>query len=255
MAIRLRVSIALIVGVTLLFILSASFVPHTNDDDSAIGRGIRKGTDYLKPSTLIPAAKEILGLNQTEQVPSQHLPPQPDPNFRLLIGIMSPFWSSARRQMVRNAYNRFPKDLPVDIVFVKGNMPIYNQRNAHKVLAMERNVTEWENNTFHDIMHLDCEEAIEYGKTYEFFKKIGTDLSHKYTHVMKTDDDSFVNIPGTFSLPIPTLTARPSRGNSQAQWTTPSLLGHNIQSSKRTERDVGIGIHSWHGSSYLDLRV
>jgi hypothetical protein len=203
MAIRLRVSIALILGITLLFILSASFVPQPDDDDSAIGRGIRKGADYLNPTTFLPATKEMFGLNRSHNVVhSEHLASSPDPNFRLLIGVMSPFWSSGRRQMVRNAYSRFPKDLPVDIVFVKGNMPIYNQRNAHKVLAMEHNVTQWENNTFHDIMHLDCEESIEYGKTYEFFKKIGTELSHKYTHIMKTDDDSFVNIPGTLSLTV-----------------------------------------------------
>ena len=197
MAIRLRTSITFILGVTLLFILSASFVPRAGDDDSPIGRGIRKGTDYLNPTTFLPTAKEILRVDESHnKVHSEHLPPSPDPNFRLLIGVMSPFWSSARRQMVRNAYRRFPSDLPVDLVFVKGSMPIHNPRNAHKVLAMERNVTQWENNTFHDIMYLDCEENIEEGKTYEFFKKIGTELSHKYTHVMKTDDDSFVNIPG-----------------------------------------------------------
>jgi hypothetical protein len=257
MAIRLRVSIAFIIGITLLFIFSASFVPQQNDVESAIGRGIRKGTGYLNPATYLPAAKEILGLNQSHSnVHFEHLPPSPDPDFRLLIGIMSPFWSSARRQMVRNAYNRFPKDLPVDIVFVKGNMPIYNERNAHKVLAMERNVTQWENNTFHDLMHLECEEAIEYGKTYEFFKKIGTELSHKYTHVMKTDDDSFVNIPGTIIIGRQVrLTASSRTGNSRAESSTSSILGYDIQPSKRTERDVGFGICPRHRFGDLDCRV
>jgi hypothetical protein len=236
MAIRLRISLALVLGITLLFILSATFVPQANDDDSAIGRGIRKGSDYLNPNAFLPAAKQILGINQSDpQVSSHHLAP-PDPNFRLLIGIMSPFWASARRQMVRNAYSRFPKDLPVDIVFVKGYMPLYNTRNAHKVLAMEENVTQWENNTFHDIMHLECEESISDGKTYEFFKKIGLELGGKYTHVMKTDDDSFVNIPGSLPIEIQVrLNISTRTSHTRAKWSTASVLGNHLQPPKRTE--------------------
>lgn len=53
-------------------------------------------------------------------------------DFRLLIGIMSPFWSSARRQIVRHAYSRFPKSLPsVDIAFVEGKyMPLKTRKEC-----------------------------------------------------------------------------------------------------------------------------
>ena len=61
---------------------------------------------------------------------------------------------------------------------------------------MQRTAMTWENNTSHYIMHVNCIENLEYGKTYEYLKKAGDELGHVYTHVMKTDDDSFVNIPG-----------------------------------------------------------
>jgi hypothetical protein len=116
-------------------------------------------------------------------------------DIRLLIGVMSPFWTSARRHIIRNAYSKFPKNLPVDIVFVQGNLTAEHPRNAKKVLAMQRKVVAWENETHHDIMMVDCVENLVYGKTYEYLKKVGREFGH-YTHVMKTDDDSFVNIPG-----------------------------------------------------------
>jgi len=115
-------------------------------------------------------------------------------DFRLLIGIMSPFWSSARRQIIRNAYSRFPRNLPVDIMFVEGTLSVPN--NEGRVQSMQRTVIEWENSTYGDIMHLDCIENLNDGKTYEYLKKVGHDFGKKYTHVMKTDDDAFVNIPG-----------------------------------------------------------
>jgi hypothetical protein len=130
---------------------------------------------------------------------TEHHPPTPEPasdDIRLLIGVMSPFWSSARRHIIRNAYRRFPKNLPVDIVFVQGNLTSNKEDNLDKVLAMQRTAIAWENDTYHDIMHVNCTENLEYGKTYEYLKKVGDEFGHVYTHVMKTDDDSFVNIPG-----------------------------------------------------------
>lgn len=118
-----------------------------------------------------------------------------DPEFRILIGIMSPFWASWRRQIVRNAYKRFPKSLPIDIVFIEGNIAVDN-KNIDRIRAMQRTVIDWENSTYGDIMHLDWDEYMNYGKTYEFLKKVGLEYGGKYTHVLKTDDDSFVNIPG-----------------------------------------------------------
>jgi hypothetical protein len=116
-------------------------------------------------------------------------------DFRLLIGIMSPFWSSARRQIIRHAYSRFPQNLPVDIVFVEGNLTATS--NEGRIQSTQHTVIQWENSTYHDIMHLDCRENLNNGKTYDFLKKVGQDFGRRYTHVMKTDDDAFVNIPGT----------------------------------------------------------
>src|SRR2546421_5324384 len=127
------------------------------------------------------------------------LPTESLDDIRLLIGVMSPFWTSnsARRQILRNAYNRFPRDLPVDVVFVQGNLTNENPVNYEKVLEMQYTTVKWENETHGDIMLLDFVENLEEGKTYEFLSKVGREFSDIYTHVMKADDDSFINIPGT----------------------------------------------------------
>jgi len=119
-----------------------------------------------------------------------------EPEFRILICIMSPFWASWRRQVARNAYSRFPKDLPFDVVFVEGDLAVPN-KNLDRIKSMQRTVIEWENSTYGDIMHLDCDENMNNGKTYDFLKKVGRELGHKYTHLLKTDDDAFVNVPGS----------------------------------------------------------
>jgi hypothetical protein len=136
----------------------------------------------------------------SETTQSTSHPAKQSDDIRLLIGVMSPFWASAKRQIIRNGYNRFPKDLPVDVVFVEGNMTNNNPDNYDKVLVMQRTAVAWENETYGDIMHVDCVENLEYGKTYEYLSKVGREFSDVYTHVMKTDDDSFVNIPGTPSI-------------------------------------------------------
>jgi len=123
----------------------------------------------------------------------------PVKDVRILIGIWSPFASLARRGIIRHAYNQFNKDLPVDVVFVQGDIVSRKRKNAHKVREMQHNATRWENQTFGDVLHLDCEENLNEGKTYEYFKKVGTEWTDKYTHVMKADDDTFVNIPGDFA--------------------------------------------------------
>jgi hypothetical protein len=121
-------------------------------------------------------------------------------DFRILIGVMNPFHSALRRQIMRNAYNQFPKDLPFDVWFVMGDVEPWNPDNAEKVRDTSELARDWENSTYGDIMGLDCFENMEEGKTYEYLKKVGLDFSDRYTHVMKTDDDSFVNIPGFHPL-------------------------------------------------------
>jgi hypothetical protein len=145
---------------------------------------------------------------------------KPSNDVRLLIGVMSPFWSSAKRQIIRNGYNQFPKDLPVDIVFVEGDMINNNPDNYDKVLEMQRTVVKWENETYGDIMHVDCVENMENGKTYEYLSKVGREFSDVYTHVMKSDDDSFINIPGSTSPPQNWALMDPlcSKSNGQHWW-------------------------------------
>ena len=132
------------------------------------------------------------------------------PEFRILIAVMSPYWASWRRQIVRNAYKKFSQSLPVDVIFVEGVLSgPFN--NSDRVRAMQRTVIDWENSTYGDILHLDCEENMNNGKTYEFLKKVGRELGHKYTHLMKTDDDAFINIPGiSTSMPLIDCSSRSS---------------------------------------------
>jgi hypothetical protein len=219
MTVRLRQIVGFVLAITLIFITVNTLIPSRRRDSEIIkgGRTSRQVFDPARPnkeqtfsiiehdddsehnftvaSPSIVSAPANVRVHVTPDPPQS--PPRPD-DIRLLIGVMSPFWSSARRQIIRNAYSRFPKGLPVDVVFVEGNLTSDNDRNHDKILDMQRTAVSWENNTFHDIMHLNCTENLEYGKTYEYLKKAGLEFGDTYTHVMKTDDDSFVNIPGTF---------------------------------------------------------
>jgi hypothetical protein len=91
----------------------------------------------------------------------------------------------------------------VDVFFVQGNIPTENPINANRVLAGQENITKWENNTFGDIMRLDCAENEENGVSYEYFRTVAREYRGRYTHVMKTDENTFINIPG-IPPPLPT---------------------------------------------------
>ena len=145
----------------------------------------------------IPTAGENTQYDTYEGLDESSPPFPGNVDFRLLIGVMSPYSASKRRHVIRNAYNQFPSDLPVDVFFVQGDAVPWNKINKKKVLSTFHTALQWENDTFHDILHVGCKENLEEGKTYEYFKKVGLEFSSRYTHVMKTDDDSFVNIPGT----------------------------------------------------------
>jgi hypothetical protein len=190
-------------------------------------------------------------------------------DIRLLIGVMSPFWASARRHIIRNAYNQFPKDLPVDIVFVEGNLTSGNERNEDKVLAMQRTAVNWENSTYHDIMHVNCVENLEYGKTFEYLKKVGDEFGQVYTHVMKTDDDSFVNLPGMSPLNFLTVALvevlRANKDEKHFYWgTTWTQVDRQHQEMWGSGYILGIDLIKWIATSdipphntwgYEDLQV
>jgi hypothetical protein len=147
----------------------------------------------------IPTAKGNMQHNTYEGLDESSPPFSGNVDFRLLIGVMSPHTSSSRRHFIRNAYNRFPRNLPVDVFFVQGDIVPWNKINKKEVLSTFHTALQWENDTFHDILHVGCKENLVEGKTYEYFKKVGLEFSNRYTHVMKTDDDSFVNIPGSLA--------------------------------------------------------
>lgn len=137
---------------------------------------------------------------------------------------MSPYAKAARREIIRLAYNQFNKDLPVDVFFVRGYMKSPNEKNADKVREMQYNVSRWENETYGDILQLECEEHMHQGKIYEYFTRVATDWKDKYTHVMKADDDSFINIPGDFANFRSNCSSR--RSDSRQQRSETFILGH-----------------------------
>ena len=173
--------------------------PATQSDDHQSGHRRPNPDSNIRIPPLPPAPipqippGHVHGLTLA---PSSNQPPVRQGDFRLLIGVMNPYIKSGRRQFIRSAYSRFDVNLPIDIVFVSAHTPSWNEDNAWKVHWTHEDAKRWENETFHDLMHLDCQENLEWGKTYEFFKKVGLEYADKYTHVMKTDDDSFVNLPG-----------------------------------------------------------
>ena len=243
MGIRVRSFFAFILAIIVFFVFSSIIHPprrHPTIDklsplnvQDLLAHASSRHSQYGILPTRVPknSHTESLTFFDSVSTPSQsQATPAPiliNDDIRLLIGVMSPFTSSHRRQIIRNAYRQFPKDLPVDVWFVAGDVYHKNEYNRDKVLQMQSNATRWENNTYHDIMKLPCLENLEDGKTYEYLKKVGLEFSDKYTHVMKTDDDSFVNIPG---LPLHTVIADYSTSSNppRKQKSRKLLLGHNL---------------------------
>jgi len=160
--------------------------------------------------------------------PVRQIYQDPTKEFRILVGVMSPFQKAARRYLMRSAYSQFPKDLPVDVWFVMGDVDPWNPVNAERVLDSSRIARDWENSTHHDVMLVDCTENMEQGKTYEYLKKVGREFSNRYTHVMKTDDDSFVNLPGNYSVSCVLSYFSIGASNQRTQRRTAFVLGSNL---------------------------
>ena len=224
MAVRVKGLIAFVLAVVFIFMTLSALFPRTGDRSADITASLNPQTteaagEYEEAGRTVTSASGTIH-EPSDDTPNAHqIPPErpasptsewdiaepvrqthldPTKEFRILVGVMSPFSMSTRRHIMRNAYRQFPKDLPVDVWFIMGDIDPWNPVNAGKVQDTYRLAREWENNTNHDIMGVDCTENMEDGKTYEYLKKVGREFSNRYTHVMKSDDDSFVNLPGNY---------------------------------------------------------
>jgi len=108
-------------------------------------------------------------------------------DVRLLLGVMSSS-SSQRKEIMRTAYSRLPKQLNVDVIFGEANVECPTSKDSRKNMPLRNNAPSYDN----------CAE--KYAKTYQYLRKTGLESGEKYTHVMETDETTFVNIPGTYSL-------------------------------------------------------
>src|ERR1700685_211990 len=153
MAVRVRGIIASVLLVAFVFMSIGALLPRnktvekrvsdTNRARSLSFVGWNNPTETPKPPTPPPNIR-----SPTEKTQHPYRISFPD-DFRLLIGVMSPSWSSARRQIIRNAYRQLPDDLPVDVVFVQADTVSFNEKNNDRVMGMYQVAMTWENNTFH----------------------------------------------------------------------------------------------------------
>ncbi|XP_010914303.1 beta-1,3-galactosyltransferase pvg3-like [Elaeis guineensis] len=114
----------------------------------------------------------------------------PQPDFRLLIGILTLPDLYERRHLLRLVYSLQPKHprAHIDIRFVFCNLTKEEQRVLVALEIMRYN----------DIIILNCTENMNSGKTYTYFSTLPKlcDGTHghdrPYDYVMKADDDSYL---------------------------------------------------------------
>lgn len=109
------------------------------------------------------------------------------------MGIITHYRHLERRTVLRSIYSQFPPNVleKVDIRFVVG------QPRADDTIF--DSWLQWEQDKEGDLIILDCEENMNDGKTWFYYKtvyeKCQLNNDTKYSHVMKVDDDSFINFP------------------------------------------------------------
>jgi Galactosyltransferase len=129
------------------------------------------------------------------QAPPQQLPPPSDPNpeFKLLLGILTVPEKTKRRHIIRMAY-ALQKPLPhaqIDVRFVFCKLETDEQK---VFIAMEIL-------TYHDIIILNCTENMNDGKTYTYFSSIPKMFhgeEQQYDYVMKADDDAYFRLDNLY---------------------------------------------------------
>jgi hypothetical protein len=114
-----------------------------------------------------------------------------DRNFRCkyttkknaLIGILMPASKFERRKLIRETYLRH-KPADIDVFFVCC-LPRSSVNERAFLLEIEE---------YNDIIVMNCEENLNNGKTYDWFKYVYSTFC-PYKFVMKCDDDTFVHLP------------------------------------------------------------
>lgn len=99
---------------------------------------------------------------------------------KIFVGVFTVEENYNRREIIRNTYL---KDKPDNIIFkfVIGKMKY-------------KNILE-EIDEYHDILSLDIDENMNYGKTYEYFYAIAEIFeNYPLDFVIKADDDSYLNL-------------------------------------------------------------
>ncbi|KAJ3086426.1 hypothetical protein HK102_013155 [Quaeritorhiza haematococci] len=126
---------------------------------------------YSKPSPTAPATP-------TPEVP-------PPINKTAFIGIFTIAEKSDRRTLIRSTYLK-KKPPTLDVFFIVGK-----PKKVEVALLLY-----YENQTYGDIRVLECEENMNYGKTYYYFKYLAkTFPNDTYGFGMKTDDDVWLELP------------------------------------------------------------
>ncbi|KAJ8324348.1 hypothetical protein O5D80_006612 [Batrachochytrium dendrobatidis] len=102
----------------------------------------------------------------------------------ILVGILTSVEKLQRRTLIRDTYARL-KPANVDLVFVFGRP----KDSSYEALIRLESIR------YGDIMVVDCKENMDDGKTFAFFKHVGSVYPpEQYGFVMKADDDCWIGL-------------------------------------------------------------
>nr|CAD1825508.1 unnamed protein product [Ananas comosus var. bracteatus] len=127
--------------------------------------------------------------------------PSPDPEFRLLIGILTLPNRYARRHLLRHVYSLQQPTSPSSVARVDVRFVFCNVTDE-----VDATLVALEAARYGDVVVLGCDESMNTGKTYTFFASLpdmldgdggdGSTTSRRapYDYVMKTDDDTYFRL-------------------------------------------------------------
>ncbi|KAJ4792704.1 Hexosyltransferase [Rhynchospora pubera] len=135
----------------------------------------------------VPNSNFQLNLFASCQQPALSSHSNSEPEFKILIGILTLPEKYERRQIIRNAYSLQQPAIQngqIDVRFVFCNLTTGEQKTF---IAMEIM-------TYRDIIILNCTENMNKGKTYTYFASLPHMFPGKqrpYDYAIKSDDDTY----------------------------------------------------------------
>jgi hypothetical protein len=130
----------------------------------------------------------FLNSNRKKMTEILNIRPHSRTHKKAFIGVLTTIERFNRRALIRSTYALLKPD-DLDLFFVSCKTPLMNEKGWRTLVQLEKK-------QFKDILLLDCKENMNSGKTFNYIQTLSKTFTEKdYEFYVKTDDDTFLNLP------------------------------------------------------------